>query len=113
MRVLGENTFLQPPEVEESLLRLLHHTGCVGRPFQFARHVYAEALKKVEEDGATVRYSERIPVNITSVPELRASVRLAYCIVFIAMVINCTAEVERKSQKMDDVVAAAEKYLGV
>ena len=32
---------------------------------------------------------------------------------FIAMVINCTAEMERKSQKIDVMVAAAEKYLGV
>jgi hypothetical protein len=32
---------------------------------------------------------------------------------FIAMVINCTAEMERKSQKIDVVVAAAEKFLGV
>jgi hypothetical protein len=29
------------------------------------------------------------------------------------MFINCTAEMERKSQKIDVVVAAAEKYLGV
>ena len=29
------------------------------------------------------------------------------------MVINCTAEMEHKSQKMYVVVAAAEKYLGI
>jgi hypothetical protein len=32
-------------------------------------------------------------------------------LLFIAMVINCTAEMERRSQKID--VVAAEKYLGV
>ena len=34
-------------------------------------------------------------------------------LVFIAMVINCTAGIECKSQKIEVVVAAAEKYLGV
>ena len=32
---------------------------------------------------------------------------------FIAMVINCTAGMDQKSQKIEVVVAAAEKYLGV
>ena len=32
---------------------------------------------------------------------------------FIAVVINCTAGMERKSQKIGVVVAAAERYLGV
>ena len=32
---------------------------------------------------------------------------------FIAMVINCTAGMERRSQKIEVVVAAAERYLGV
>ena len=36
---------LQPPEVEEALLRLLHHAVCVGGPIQFVRDVYAEELK--------------------------------------------------------------------
>ena len=30
----GQAKFLQPPEVEETLLRLLHPTVCVGGPFQ-------------------------------------------------------------------------------
>ena len=34
-------TFLQPPEVEEGLLRLLHHTVCVGLPFQFVSDLSA------------------------------------------------------------------------
>jgi hypothetical protein len=34
-------------------------------------------------------------------------------LVFIAMVINCTTEMEPKSHKIDVVVAAAKKYLGV
>jgi hypothetical protein len=32
---------------------------------------------------------------------------------FIAMVINCTAGMDQKSQKIEVVVAAAEMYLGV
>jgi hypothetical protein len=32
---------------------------------------------------------------------------------FLAIVINCTAEMERKSQKIDVVMAAAEKYLSI
>ena len=45
MRVFGDNPhFFQPPEVEEVLLRLLHHTVFVGGPFQFVRDVYAEEL---------------------------------------------------------------------
>jgi hypothetical protein len=38
VKVLGfysvQAKFLQPPEVEEALLHLLHHTVCVGGPFQ-------------------------------------------------------------------------------
>jgi hypothetical protein len=37
----------------------------------------------------------------------------AVFLAFIAMVINCTAEIESKSQKIDVVVATAEKYLGI
>ena len=37
--------FLQPPEVEEALLRLLHHTVCVGGLFQIVSDVYAEDLE--------------------------------------------------------------------
>ena len=35
--------FLQPPEVEEALLHLLHRAVCVGGPIQFVRD--AEELK--------------------------------------------------------------------
>ena len=38
----GQDKFLPPPEVEEALLRLLHHAVCVDGPFQFVRNVYAE-----------------------------------------------------------------------
>ena len=31
--------------VEEVLLRLLHHTVCVGGPFQFVSDVYAKELE--------------------------------------------------------------------
>jgi hypothetical protein len=37
--------FLQPPEVEEVLLSLLHHTVCVGGPFQFVSDVYVEEFE--------------------------------------------------------------------
>ena len=41
----GQATFLQPPEVEEALLHLLHHTVCVGGPFQFVSDVYDGEFK--------------------------------------------------------------------
>jgi hypothetical protein len=37
--------FLQPPEVEEALLQLLHHIVCVSGPFQFVIDVYTEKLE--------------------------------------------------------------------
>ena len=37
--------FFQPPEVEEALLRLLHHIVCVAGPFQFVSDMYAEELE--------------------------------------------------------------------
>ena len=36
----GQTKFLQHPEGEEALLHLLHHSVCVGGPFQFVRDVY-------------------------------------------------------------------------
>ena len=41
----GQAKFLQPPEVEEALLRLLHHTVCVSGPFHIVSNVYAENLE--------------------------------------------------------------------
>jgi hypothetical protein len=50
-------------------------------------------------------------------PEERDPERMCFSkvgfIAFIAMVINCTALMQRKSHKIDVVVAAAEKYFGV
>ena len=40
-----QSKLLQPPEVEEALLRLLHYTVCVGGPFQIVSDVYAEELE--------------------------------------------------------------------
>ena len=40
-----QDKFLQPLEVEEALLRLLHLTVCLGEPFQFISDVYVEELK--------------------------------------------------------------------
>ena len=37
--------FLQPPEVEDAVLRLCHHTVCVGGPFQIFSDVYAKELE--------------------------------------------------------------------
>jgi hypothetical protein len=65
-----------------------------------------------------VRDSERIPVNSRSVPAQRDRPMSDICfnkvgfLVFMAMVINFTVEIKRKSPKIDVVVAAAEKYLG-
>ena len=47
----GQNKFLQPSEVEETLLRHLHHTVCVGGPFQFVSDVYAEELEAFMSDA--------------------------------------------------------------
>ena len=41
----GQAKFIQPPEFEEALLRLLHHTVCVGGLFQIVSDVYAEELE--------------------------------------------------------------------
>ena len=43
----GQDTFLQPPEVEEALLLLclLHHTLCVDGPFQVVSDVHTEELE--------------------------------------------------------------------
>ena len=41
----GQAKFLQPPEFEEALLCHLHHTVCVGGPFQIVSDVYAEELE--------------------------------------------------------------------
>ena len=41
----GQATFLQPQEVEEALLCLLHYTVCVHVPFQFVGDIYTEELK--------------------------------------------------------------------
>ena len=49
-------------------------------------------------------------VYLTWQPGIYSSVRL---VLFIAMVINSTAGMEHKSQKIEVVVADAEKYLGV
>jgi hypothetical protein len=40
----GQAKFPQHPEIEEVLLHLLHHTVCVGGPFQIVSDVYAEEL---------------------------------------------------------------------
>ena len=46
----GQSKFLQPPEVEEALLSLLHHTVCVGGPFQFVSEVYLLHCGPVDVD---------------------------------------------------------------
>ena len=65
---------------------------------------YAEAVKKVEEDGSRMRDPERSGVSIRSVPVQRDKPTSDICfnkirfLAFIAMVINCTAGMEHKSQ---------------
>ena len=41
----GQAKFLQSPEVEEALLRLLHHTVCLGGSFQIVSDVYSKELE--------------------------------------------------------------------
>ena len=63
---------------------------------------YAEAAKKVEEDGSRVGDPERSGVSSRSVPIQRDK---SICfskigfLAFIAMVMNCTAGIECKLQK--------------
>ena len=76
---------------------------------------YAEAVKRVvEEDGYRVRDTERIPVSRQK-PRESDGKNMCFSKVgfsaFIAMVVNCTAEMDQKSQKIVVVVAAANKYL--
>ena len=80
---------------------------------------YAEVSKKVEEDGSRGRDPEKSGVSSVSVPVQRDRPTSDICfskigsLSFIAMVINCTAGMERKLQEIEVVVAAAERYLGV
>ena len=75
---------------------------------------YAEAVKKVEEDGSNVRDPERIPVSSRSVPALRDKPTSDICfLAFLVMVIYCTAEMECQSQKIYVEVSSAGKYLGI
>ena len=80
---------------------------------------YAEAVKKVEQDLVKGEGSERSGVSSRSVPVQRDGPTSDICfskiglLAFIVMVINCTAGMERKSQKIEFVVAAAERYVCV
>ena len=78
---------------------------------------YDEAVKRVvEEDGSRVRDPKTIPVSSPRPIESDRNNMFFSKVSFLAllaMVINCTTEMECKSQKIYVVVAAAEKYLGV
>ena len=69
---------------------------------------------KVEDDGQRVRAPERIPMSssrpVQSDPNSLCISKVGI-LAFIAMVINCTAQMERRSQKID--LVAAETFLGV
>ena len=77
---------------------------------------YAEAVKKVEEDGSRGRDPKRSGVSSRFVPVQKDRPTSNICfskigfLAFIAMVINCTAGMERNSQEIEVVVAAAERY---
>ena len=76
---------------------------------------YAEAVKKVEEDGLRGRCGESsrdIPLQRDR-PQSDISFSKTEFLAFIEIVITCTAGMERKLHKIDIVVAAAERYLGV
>ena len=80
---------------------------------------YAEAVKKVEEHGSRGRDPEKSGVSRRSVPVQRDKPTSDICfskigfLAFIVMVVNCTAGMKRKSQKIAVVVAAAERYFGM
>lgn len=73
-----------------------------GQSQSSAERSYAEAVKKVEEDGSGLKDPERIPVSCGSVSAQRDRPTSDTCfskvgfLAFIAMVINYTAEMERK-----------------
>lgn len=76
--------------------------------------LYAEAMKReVEEDGCRVRDPEMISVSrqrlIESDGKNMCFSKVGF-LAFIAMVVNCTAEMDRKSQKIDVMVAAANTW---
>ena len=79
-------------QVEVARIRVVHKV------------LYAEAVKRVvEEDGPSARDPKRLPVTR---PRPIESDRNTMCfskvgfLAFIAMIINCTAEMESKSQKI-------------
>lgn len=78
--------------------------------------LYADAVKRVvEEDGYRMRDPESFIVSRQRPRESDGNNMCFSKVGFlecIAMVVNCTAEMDRKSQKIEVVVAAAEYYLG-
>ena len=66
---------------------------------------YAEAVKKVEKDGSGGRDPESSGVHSRAVPVQRNKPTSD-----IAMIINCTAGMERKLQKIEVMVVAAEVF---
>lgn len=66
---------------------------------------YAEKVKRVEDDGSRVSSSPRPIQSDRNVCFTKVG--------FLAFIANCTAEIACKSEKIDVLVAAAEKYLGV
>jgi hypothetical protein len=76
---------------------------------------YAEAVKKVEEDGVkgdgVVLLVDLYQYRGKDQYVIYASVRY-YFLAFIAMVINCTGGMERKSQKSEVVVSTGREVFG-
>ena len=78
---------------------------------------YAEAVRKVEEDGSSVRDPKRLLVSrrLLSVQSDRPTNEMCFSnvgfVAFIVMVINCTAGIKVTENSV--VVAGAEKYLGL
>ena len=82
------------------------------RQVEVARY---EAVRKVEDGGLRVREPERIPVSskpVQSDPNSLCFSKVGF-LGFIAMVINCITQMEWKSQKIDLLIAAAEKFWDV
>ena len=74
---------------------------------------YAEALKRVEG------HKEKQAVETREQEEMESGHRKNICmekthfLAFIAMVINCAVEIQRKSERIKMVLAAAKRFLNV
>lgn len=79
---------------------------------------YAEKIKIIERASDVEEMVVDAPVPIVNRPREPKEPDMLYVkevdfVAFIATVINCPAQLERKSKKLDIIVAAAGKYPGL